>query len=118
MLALSAETGKAPARTTYARWESGASRPEPTSLRPIIAFYEARGLAGPGQQQPAAPEQAAPDLPSAIMALVSELAAAREERAAMRAEMDALKALVGVLAGERLSSPAPAAQAAHAAPGR
>jgi transcriptional regulator with XRE-family HTH domain len=44
--ALKAETGWAPTRTTYARWESGATRPEPENLRRVESFYVARGIAG------------------------------------------------------------------------
>jgi hypothetical protein len=95
LTALAAESGKAPARTTYARWESGAARPEPTSLNPIIAFYAARGIAGPGQ----APVTATPvpDMATSLAALAAEL---REWRTADRDRIAGLETLVGSLAAQ------------------
>lgn len=85
---LKADTGWAPTRTTYARWESGATRPEPENLRRVEAFYAKRGVAGL-----AAPTGATetPDLAAAVSALTDELAAMRLEREAWT------RGVVGVL---------------------
>lgn len=72
------ETGWSPARTTYARWESGAARPEPENLARVVAFYEARGIPGPDAvtNEPAN-EQA--DLIAAIKAQTEAMVALVEE---------------------------------------
>lgn len=82
-----ADTGWAPTRTTYARWESGATRPEPENLRRVEAFYAGRGIDGPagplaatGATEPADALIAAISAQTAaITALVAELQREREE---------------------------------------
>jgi hypothetical protein len=98
LVALKAEATKAPARTTYARWESGAARPSDRSLAPIIAFYAERKVAGPEARPTVAP---APDLATALSALaksnealVAELTAWRTERQALVTRVTDLEALV------------------------
>lgn len=74
---LQEETGWAPARTTYARWESGAARPEPENLERVVRFYAARGIPGPGALPEPASEQA--DLIAAIKAQTAAMVALVEE---------------------------------------
>lgn len=108
LAALARETGHAPARTTYARWESGAARPEGSSLAPIIAFYAGRGVAGPE----ATAKAAEPTLAIALMALARELEEWRLERQSMRDEIDELKATVA--AHDLRLRPAPSADGTEA----
>jgi hypothetical protein len=86
--ALQAESGWAPTRTTYARWESGAVRPEEPNLDRVVGFYAARGVPGPDvPPAPAAP----PDLATVLMALVKELEESRLERVATDARLRAVE---------------------------
>lgn len=99
LVALKDAEGSAPSYSTYAQWESGEVTPRDESLAPVRRYHEGRGTW--------VETEAAPDLATALLALAHELAALREERATMRAELDDLQALVGRLAQERLSEPAP-----------
>lgn len=96
LTALKADTGWAPVRTTYARWESGATRPEPENLRRVEAFYAARGIGPEAPPEPAGATESPETVASAIQALVVELRLWRTEDRAKIAEIDAtVKRLVG-----------------------
>lgn len=104
---LHAETGWAPVRTTYARWESGAARPEPENIARVVAFYEARNVAGPE----APVEEPEPSLAAALTALVVELRESREAREATEARLRAVEAELQSLR-ERREDGAPSARSA------
>jgi len=115
LAALASENGKAPARTTYARWESGAARPQPSSLRPIVAFYAARGIAGPdaapASETPASdPVAAAIDRQTAVLAQL--VAMLTEWRADARGQASATADALGLIAGS-LGAFGPSAAAAE-----
>lgn len=92
---LEAAVNWSPVRTTYARWESGATRPDDANLQRVIDFYAARGVPGPDP---------IPDLATALLALAQsngalahELAETRREREEYRTRLDALDAAVAEL---------------------
>lgn len=90
--ALKAETGWAPVRTTYARWESGAARPEPDNLQRVVDFYAARDVAGPE-----GPKVELPPVTAGIPELVAALAA-------QTTAINALVARLGSLADGSIAS--------------
>ena len=96
---LKAETGWAPTRTTYARWESGAVRPDTDNLQRVQAFYASRGIEPhdqPAPQPPAAPSTELA-LASAITLLVDELRETRKERDEIRERLGAVEAAIRLL---------------------
>lgn len=89
LAALRDETGWAPTRTTYARWESGAVRPDQENLDRVVAFYAARGIPGPDAPEPVAAPQ---DDLAAVIAAIDRLTAA------VQAQTDANTAATAALA--------------------
>jgi transcriptional regulator with XRE-family HTH domain len=113
LAALKAESGYAPTRTTYARWESGAVRPEPENLQRVVDFYTARGVSGP-DEPPQATETGDPVAAAllaqteAINALVAEL---RLSRLAQVEETAAVLRAIGVLGAGQVPPGTPGAGA-------
>jgi hypothetical protein len=112
--ALQTETGWAPVRTTYARWESGAARPEPENIARVEAFYSAHGIAGPNVKPVSEP---APDLATSLLALAHELAETRLERETLKAQVEEMSATLRVLAERVLGEQGNATPAVLDAPG-
>lgn len=73
---LQEEVGWAPTRTTYARWESGAARPDPENLRRVEEFYAARGIE-PHDVPVASP--VASDTQAGLAALIDTLIAEQKQ---------------------------------------
>lgn len=92
LAALKADMGWAPVRTTYARWESGATRPEPENLRRVEAFYAARGV---GPEVPPAPTGDT-ETPADLIAALNAQTMAIKDLVALLAAADLL-ARVGAL---------------------
>lgn len=86
---LEAETGWAPVRTTYARWESGAARPEAENLQRVVDFYAARGVGGPDSPKVEAP------VIDPIVAAIDRLTAAVEAQG--RQQQEGMLSLASVL---------------------
>lgn len=88
---LEAESGGAPNRATYARWESGAVTPKDTSLVPVFAFWSARGIAAPGPSG----EPGALSLEERQLAVQIRLAdAAEEANRIARAQLEIMRLLL------------------------
>jgi hypothetical protein len=108
---LTREVGQAPSRSNYAQWESGAVTPRQSNLDPVIRFWEARGVAGPG----AAP---APTVDPLIAALAAQTKAITDlvvllqsERTADWERIERLEATVAGLVAAALDAPGTAAGA-------
>lgn len=92
LAAVKASGRKAPSYSTYAQWESGEVTPRDETLDPIVEYH---------REKTTWPEETtASDLASAIRELTIELRDAREDRRAMRDEVEGLKVLVGNLAAQ------------------
>lgn len=103
--------GKAPSYSTYAQWESGSVTPRRSSLKVIERYHAAHGAETSKAPAPA------PDLATALLALVTELGALREERTTLARQVEQLQATVALLAERVLDpaeTPAPAALDARA----
>ena len=103
--ALEDETGYRLYRTNYSTYETGATTPEPETVAKLLAFWEGRGIVPPEFPDPEEQEPP-PDLPTALMALATELRESREERAAMAERLQALEAAVALLAPQGGPRPA------------
>lgn len=105
LAAVKASGRKAPSYSTYAQWESGEVKPRDETLEPIVDYH---------REKQTWPEDAtASDLASAIRELTIELRDAREDRKAMRDEVEGLKVLVGNLAAQLQSEQALTARLAR-----
>lgn len=96
-------TGWSVDRSRLSKYANGSIHIGRDVIAHLSDYAQARGYP-PLDLTPAEP---APDLATALLALTRELAAAREERATLRAELDDLHELVGQLYQERPSGPAP-----------
>lgn len=80
LAAVKASGRKAPSYSTYAQWESGEVAPRDETLVPIVEYHR--------EKKTWPEEPTGTDLATALMALATELAAAREERTAMAARVE------------------------------
>jgi hypothetical protein len=85
--ALASETGWAPHRPNYSRYESGKSTPQPDTLAKFVAFWQTRGEPGPDLTPP---EPVLSDNDRLIAALAAQTDAIRE----LVARLDVLPELV------------------------
>jgi transcriptional regulator with XRE-family HTH domain len=108
-----AAKGQAVKPATIRGIESGNKRPGVRLLRLLAAVLDSTP---PGF--PAIDEPDEPALATALLALAAELAAMREERLAMRSELDDLSALVRRLVARDPDAPGLAEQPVPRAPGR
>ena len=101
--ALEDETGYRLYRTNYSTYETGATTPEPETVAKLLAFWEGRGIVPPEFPDPEQ-QETPPDLPTALMALATELRESRAERERMATEVADLRALVDGLVERALGA--------------
>jgi hypothetical protein len=77
----------APHRPNYSKYENGKATPEPDTLDKFMAFWTARGEAGPDLSPPVAPE---PTVDPIVAATDRQTEAIRENTAMLKAVLDAL----------------------------
>lgn len=96
-------------RPNYVGWEGG-KKAQPATIARLVAYWQAQDEPAPDLSA-RAPEPELPSLELALRALVHELTTARDERNALRRDLDKVTATLNrVLAGTLVpaGSPAPA----------
>jgi hypothetical protein len=102
---LRGESGWAPVRTTYARWESGAARPSDSNLATVVAFYAKRGVPGPFDAAPRDPDPDSDLARRAVVAAERQAEAAMMQAQLMARQVAALERIAAQLTGEPVPDP-------------